>query len=119
MHTQEEVRYFTAVPDKGDQKPAVTEPPEDDKFDAAEQLLHVGTYRSLGEQKLSPAEERFEKGRRTIGFLLAPVLLVVMLLLPLDLPKEQQTLAACLLFVIVLWISEAVPIPIGGLSVSA
>ncbi len=29
------------------------------------------TYRSLGEQQLSPAEEKFEKGRRTIGLFLA------------------------------------------------
>ncbi len=30
------------------------------------------TYRSLGEQELSPAEERFERGRRTVGLFLAP-----------------------------------------------
>ena len=109
------MRYFTAVPDTGENRPENTKSPDDGSFDAADQLLHVGTYRSLGEQKLSPAEERFEKGRRTIGLFLAPVVLVVMMLLPLDLPSNQQTLAACLLFVIVLWISEAVPIPIGGL----
>ena len=109
------MRYFTAVPDTGENRPESTKSPDDGSFDAADQLLHVGTYRSLGEQKLSPAEERFEKGRRTIGLFLAPVVLVVMMLLPLDLPSNQQTLAACLLFVIVLWISEAVPIPIGGL----
>jgi sodium-dependent dicarboxylate transporter 2/3/5 len=109
------VRYFAAVPDTGENRPENTKSPGDGSFDAADQLLHVGTYRSLGEQKLSPAEERFEKGRRTIGLFLAPVVLVVMMLLPLDLPSNQQTLAACLLFVIVLWISEAVPIPIGGL----
>jgi len=103
------------VPDTGEKRPENTKSPDDGSFDAADQLLHVGTYRSLGEQKLSPAEERFEKGRRTIGLFLAPVVLVVMMLLPLDLPSNQQTLAACLLFVIVLWISEAVPIPIGGL----
>jgi len=109
------VRYFAAMPDTGENRPENTKSPDDGSFDAADQLLHVGTYRSLGEQKLSPAEERFEKGRRTIGLFLAPVVLVVMMLLPLDLPSNQQTLAACLLFVIVLWISEAVPIPIGGL----
>ena len=109
------MRYFAAVPDTGENRPENTKSPDDGSFDAADQLLHVGTYRSLGEQKLSPAEERFEKGRRTIGLFLAPVVLVVMMLLPLDLPSNQQTLAACLLFVIVLWISEAVPIPIGGL----
>src|SRR3712207_2824103 len=73
------------------------------------------TYRSLGEQQLSPAEERFEKGRRTVGLFLAPIVSVVFALLPLDLPNQQQLLAAILLGVIILWITVPVPIPIGGL----
>jgi sodium-dependent dicarboxylate transporter 2/3/5 len=83
--------------------------------DALERLAQVGTYRTLGEQKLSPQEERFEKARRTIGLFLAPTVFLVFLLLPLDMDGNQQKLAAALLFVVVLWISEAVPIPIGGL----
>jgi solute carrier family 13 (sodium-dependent dicarboxylate transporter), member 2/3/5 len=83
--------------------------------DALERLAQVGTYRTLGEQKLSPQEERFEKGRRTVGLFLAPIVFLVFYLLPLDMDETQQKLAAALLFVIVLWISEAVPIPIGGL----
>jgi solute carrier family 13 (sodium-dependent dicarboxylate transporter), member 2/3/5 len=83
--------------------------------DALQRLTQVGTYRTLGEQKLSPQEERFEKGRRTIGLFLAPLVFLVFLLLPLDMEETQQRLAAALLFVVVLWISEAIPIPIGGL----
>ena len=83
--------------------------------DALERLAKVGTYRTLGEQVLSPQEERFEKARRTIGLFLAPAVFLIFLLLPLDMDGNQQKLAAALLFVIVLWISEAVPIPIGGL----
>src|ERR671916_479175 len=83
--------------------------------DALERLAKVGTYRTLGEQKLSPQEERFEKGRRTIGLFLAPLVFLIFYLLPLDMDETQQKLAAALLFVVVLWISEAVPIPIGGL----
>jgi sodium-dependent dicarboxylate transporter 2/3/5 len=83
--------------------------------DALERLAHVGTYRTLGEQKLSPQEERFEKARRTIGLFLAPAVFLIFYLLPLDMDETQQKLAAALLFVVVLWISEAVPIPIGGL----
>ena len=60
------------------------------------------TYRSLGEQKLSPAEERFEKGRRTVGLFLAPAVTVVFALLPLDMENQQQLLAAVLLGVIAL-----------------
>lgn len=85
------------------------------KTDVDKALLGSATYRSLGEQKLSPKEERFEKGRRTTGLFLAPALTIGFLLLPLDIPREQQVLAAVLLGVITLWISEAVPIPIGGL----
>ena len=83
--------------------------------DALERLAQVGTYRTLGEQVLSPKEERFERARRTIGLFLAPAVFLIFLLLPLDMDANQQKLAAALLFVIVLWISEAVPIPIGGL----
>ncbi len=85
------------------------------RVDVEDRLLGGATYRSLGEQVLSPAEERFEKGRRTVGLFLAPVVAVGFLLLPLDIPRAQQNLAAILLGVIVLWITEPVPIPIGGL----
>ncbi|OLF17076.1 SLC13 family permease [Actinophytocola xanthii] len=86
-----------------------------ERTDVDKALLGHATYRSLGEQRLSPAEERFEKGRRTTGLWLAPLVTVVFLLLPLDLPDNQQTLAGVLLGVIVLWVTEAVPIPVGGL----
>jgi sodium-dependent dicarboxylate transporter 2/3/5 len=78
-------------------------------------LLGGSTYRSLGEQRLSDAEERFERGRRTVGLILAPVVTLIFLALPLDIPPSQQTLAGLLLGVIVLWVTEPVPIPIGGL----
>jgi len=85
------------------------------RTDVDEALLGHATYRSLGEQRLSPAEERFEKGRRTIGLFLAPAVTIVFLLLPMALEPQQQVLAGVLLGVIVLWVTEAVPIPIGGL----
>ena len=85
------------------------------RTDVDEALLGGTTYRSLGQQRLSPAEERFERGRRTTGFWLAPLVVVLFLLLPIDMPNDQQTLAAVLLGVIVLWITEPVPIPVGGL----
>ena len=84
-------------------------------IDAEQQITQTGTYRSLGEQKLSPQEERFERGRRTVGLFLAPAVIIVFLLLPLDLDPSQHKLAAILLGVVTLWITEAVPIPIGGL----
>ncbi len=85
------------------------------RTDVDKALLGHATYRSLGEQRLTPAEERFEKARRTVGLWLAPLVTVVFLLLPMDIPGDQQTLGGVLLGVIVLWITEAVPIPVGGL----
>ncbi|GAA0566632.1 SLC13 family permease [Actinomadura livida] len=85
------------------------------RTDVAKALMGQATYRSLGEQRLSAAEERFEKARRTTGFWLAPLVTAVFLLLPLDMAPSQQTLAGILLGVIVLWVTEPVPIPIGGL----
>jgi solute carrier family 13 (sodium-dependent dicarboxylate transporter), member 2/3/5 len=72
------------------------------------------TYRTLDEQegKLSAAEERFERARRTVGLFLGPAALLLVLALPLDLEPAQQTLAAIFLFVIVFWITEAIPIPV-------
>ncbi len=88
---------------------------QSNRTDVDKALLGHATYRSLGEQRLSPAEERFEKGRRTVGLFLAPLITIVFLALPMGIPPQQQTLAGVLLGVIVLWITEAVPIPIGGL----
>lgn len=94
---------------------AVSEEQDRTRTDVEKALLGHATYRSLGEQRLSPAEERFEKSRRTVGLWLAPLVTVIFLVLPLDLPGNQHTLAAVLLGVIVLWVTEAVPIPVGGL----
>jgi sodium-dependent dicarboxylate transporter 2/3/5 len=72
-----------------------------------------GTYKTFDEQReiLSPAEQRFEKARQTTGLILGPIALLVMLLVPLPLESNQQTLAAILAFTIVYWLSEAIPIP--------
>lgn len=93
----------------------MTTAPKKPRTDVDKALLGSATYRSLGEQRLSPAEERFEKGRRTVGLFLAPVVTIGFLALPLNMEPQQQTLAGVLLGVIILWISEALPIPIGGL----
>ncbi|WP_166139346.1 SLC13 family permease [Nocardioides ochotonae] len=84
------------------------------RTDVDQAFLDNATYRSLGEQHLSPREERFEKTRRTVGLVLAPLVTIVFLLVPTGLEDEQHTLAAVLLGVIVLWVTEPVPIPIGG-----
>jgi len=45
---------------------------------------------------LTPAEERFERARQTIGLVLGPVAFLIMYFLPLPLPRDQHTLAAIL-----------------------
>lgn len=72
-----------------------------------------GTYKTLAEQRevLTPAEERFERLRQTTGLFLGPVVFLIMYLVPLPLPENQQMLAAILSFTIVYWLSEAIPIP--------
>jgi hypothetical protein len=66
------------------------------------------TYKTLDEQqgRLTEAEERFERGRRTIGLFLGPLVFLLLLALPLDLDGKQQGLAAVLGLVVVWWITR-------------
>jgi hypothetical protein len=66
------------------------------------------TYKTLDERWGRPteAEERFERGRRTIGLFLGPLVFVVLLALPFDLEGKQQALAAILGLVVVWWITD-------------
>ena len=91
--------------------PAMTGP----RTDVRAALLGGKTFRSLSEQTLSPREEKFERARQTTGLFLAPAVAIIFALLPLNLEHTQHMLAAVLLGVIILWICEPVPIPIGGL----
>ncbi len=62
---------------------------------------------------LSPAEQRFERWRRSIGFFLGPVAFLILYFLPIQsLSPQAHTLAAILGLVIIFWISEAIPIPV-------
>jgi sodium-dependent dicarboxylate transporter 2/3/5 len=78
-----------------------------------------GTYRTLDEQtemgRLSPAEERFERRRRTVGLFVGPLLFAAVLLIPFDLEPNQHRLAAILALVVAWWVSEAIPIPVTAL----
>jgi sodium-dependent dicarboxylate transporter 2/3/5 len=63
-------------------------------------------------EKLTDAEERFERGRKAAGFVVAPIVFVAMLLLPLPgLTPQAHRLAAVMSTVIVLWLTEALPMP--------
>jgi solute carrier family 13 (sodium-dependent dicarboxylate transporter), member 2/3/5 len=82
-----------------------------------EDIGRGGTYKTLDEQegRLSQAEQRFERRRRTVGLFLGPIALAVMLLIPFDLDGNQHRLLAILTFVVVWWVTEAIPIPITAL----
>jgi solute carrier family 13 (sodium-dependent dicarboxylate transporter), member 2/3/5 len=93
------------------------ERPRGDAGSPEESLKQGGTYRTLDEQegRLSEAEQRFERRRRTIGLFLGPAVFALMLLIPFDLDGNQHRLAAILAFVVVWWVTEAIPIPMTAL----
>jgi sodium-dependent dicarboxylate transporter 2/3/5 len=63
----------------------------------------------------SPAEEQFNRRRRTVGMALAPLTLAAMLLAPLPLTSDAHRMGAILAMVVVLWITEAIPITVTAL----
>ena len=67
-------------------------------------------------EALSPAEAAFERWRRLVGVVVAPLaFLLAYWLTGGKLPREGQTLAAVLAAVAVLWVSEALPLPVTAL----
>ena len=67
-------------------------------------------------ETLSAGEERFEWWRKRIGAFAAPIVFVGMLLIPMPgLTVQAHRLAAIMATVVVLWISEALPMPVTAL----
>lgn len=67
-------------------------------------------------EALSPAEEKFERWRKTLGLFIGPALFMFFYFLPMEGLKEPaQRLVAVLAFVLVFWLTEAVPIPVTAL----
>jgi solute carrier family 13 (sodium-dependent dicarboxylate transporter), member 2/3/5 len=62
-----------------------------------------------------PAEERFERRRRTVGLFIGPLRFAAVLLIPFDLEPNQHRLAATLALVVAWWVTEAIPIPVTAL----
>ena len=63
----------------------------------------------------SPAEDLFNRRRRAFGLFAGPALLVVLLLLPMGLPAPAHRLAAILAMMVVLWVTEALPLAVTAL----
>jgi len=58
----------------------------------------------------SPSEEQFNRRRRTVGLVLAPAMLIGVLLAPLPLATAPHKMAAIISMVMVLWVTEALPL---------
>jgi solute carrier family 13 (sodium-dependent dicarboxylate transporter), member 2/3/5 len=64
----------------------------------------------------SPAEQQFNRRRKTVGMVAGPLVFVGLLALPLaSLPGPAHRLAAILGLVVVLWITEALPLAVTAL----
>ena len=63
----------------------------------------------------SPAEERFNRRRRTAGLFAAPAVLLALLFAPLPLEPAAHRLAAILAMMVVLWVTEALPLAVTAL----
>ncbi|MET4431308.1 DASS family sodium-coupled anion symporter [Mycolicibacterium sp. 624] len=74
-------------------------------------LEQFRAYRRVDESTVSAAEARFDRRRQTIGLIAGPVVAILVLVLPLDLPWNQQALAGVFAFTVIFWLSEAIPIP--------
>ncbi len=65
---------------------------------------------------VSAGEARFDELRAKLGIVLAPGLFILMLVLPLPgLSTEAHRLAAVMVAVITLWVTEAIPLPVTAL----
>jgi solute carrier family 13 (sodium-dependent dicarboxylate transporter), member 2/3/5 len=67
-------------------------------------------------ETVTVAEEKFERARRYVGLALAPLAFALVLLAPFDgLKPEAHRLAAVMAAVVVLWVTEALPLPVTAL----
>ncbi|MBI4196352.1 MAG: DASS family sodium-coupled anion symporter [Deltaproteobacteria bacterium] len=66
----------------------------------------------MSQELLSPAEERFERIRKTTGFFLGPLLFLTLLLIPIPaLAPAAHQLLAVQGWVVIFWVTEAIPLP--------
>ncbi|HEY1403572.1 MAG TPA: DASS family sodium-coupled anion symporter [Pyrinomonadaceae bacterium] len=71
-------------------------------------------------EQITEGEARFERVRRIAGLVLAPAVFILLLLLPLPaLKPEAHRLAAVMAAVVILWVTEALPLPVTALAGAA
>ena len=76
------------------------------------------SYKSFTEVKatLTPAEERFERFRNTIGLFLGPIVALIIFLIPMPgLSPKAHALAAVIGWIVTWWVTEPIPIPMSAL----
>jgi sodium-dependent dicarboxylate transporter 2/3/5 len=70
---------------------------------------------STAVEAYSPAEERFNRRRRSAGLIVAPLVFLLLLAWPSSLPPPAHRLGAVLAAMVVLWITEALPLAVTAL----
>ena len=79
-------------------------------------MVTRGLHEARGAAEVySPAEEHFNRRRRTTGLFLAPVMLLALLVAPLPLAAPAHRLGAILAMMVVLWVTEALPLAVTAL----
>ncbi len=76
------------------------------------------SYKSFAEvkQTLTPAEEKFERFRNTIGLFLGPLVALIVYWIPMpSLSPQAHVLAAILGWIVTWWVTEPIPIPVSAL----
>jgi len=63
----------------------------------------------------SPAEELFNRRRRVFGLVAGPLVLLVLLAIPMSVPAPAHKLGAILAMMVVLWVTEALPLAVTAL----
>src|SRR5687768_11467361 len=67
-------------------------------------------------ERITEGEARFERWRRAAGYVIAPAVFLALLVAPLPgLKPEAHRLAAVMAAVVVLWVTEALPLPVTAL----
>ena len=64
----------------------------------------------MADARTESRSQRADRLRRSVGLVLGPLIFVVLLILPLELSPAAHRLAAVFGLVIVLWVSEAIPL---------
>ncbi|MGI9862380.1 SLC13 family permease [Moorella naiadis] len=86
---------------------------------AKSQMSMSSGWKSFDElkEKYSPTEIRFEKGRRTVGLWLGPLLFILLLLMPTPagMTLKAKEVLAITVWTITWWVCEPIPIPATGL----